>query len=342
MKLLNQSARAMAALLLFWGMLAAVTAVPLFAQSSAGKVPQGKDVLARVNAALQNGEADHALEMLNSLSRSGEDQAEARNLECRVYYMLEQWDRAVDQCSQAVRMSQGDSDYHMWLARALGGKADKASFISAYSLAKRTRAEFEEAVRLNPRNVEAQADLAEFYYSAPGVVGGGTDKAEGVAAQLEKIDPACAHDVRGRIAEQRKDYSTAEREFKLEITAGDHPASGWITLAGFYRRRGRLNDMEPAVRNGVNAAPRDKRGGIALFDGASVLMRSNRNFALAVKMLETYLAGSVKSEEAPAFVAHLRLAQLKGQLGDTAGAQKERAAAQAMAHEYKPAQDAKH
>jgi hypothetical protein len=58
-------------------------------------------------------------------------------------------------------------------------------------------------------------------------------------------------------------------------------------------------------------------------------------------MLEDYLGGSVKSEEAPAFVAHLWLAGLKEQLGDAAAASRERAAAMALAHEYKPARDLK-
>jgi hypothetical protein len=59
-------------------------------------------------------------------------------------------------------------------------------------------------------------------------------------------------------------------------------------------------------------------------------------------MLEEYLAGTIKAEDAPAFVAHTWLARLKEQLGDPAAAGRERAAALALAHEYKPAQDLKH
>ena len=267
--------------------------------------------------------------------------AEAYNLRCRVEYTLEQWDRAVNDCTQAVKLDGQNSVDHMWLGRALGEKASRASFMSAYSLAKRVRGEFEEAARLNPRNAEALADLGEFYYSAPGVVGGGTDKAEGVAAQLDRIDPVRAHELRSRIAEQRKDYGTAERDLKQAIAGSSHPASQWMTLAGFYRRRGRWTEMESAVRSGQSAAERDKHAGVALFDGASLLIKTNRDPARAAKMLEEYLAGNSKTEEAPAFVAHTRLARLKAQLGDGAGASRERAAALALAHEYKPA-DLKH
>ena len=55
-------------------------------------------------------------------------------------------------------------------------------------------------------------------------------------------------------------------------------------------------------------------------------------------MLENYLSGASKSEEAPAFIAHIRLSRLKQQLGDGAGAKSEMAIAAQMAREFNPAQ----
>ena len=296
--------------------------------------------LAQANAALQAGEADKALALLQSVPETNGGAAEAANLECRVRLTLEQWEAAVSKCQQAVQLDDQNSDYHLWLGRALGEKADRASFLTAYSLAKRTRAEFEESVRLDGRNADALADLGEFYEQAPGVVGGGIDKAETIAARLDSVDPARAHKLRAEIAEQQKDYAGAEREYKQAISASRHPASHWISLAGFYRRRKQWTEMEAAVHSGEAAAGRDKavnaHAGEALYDGASLLSETHRDPALAAKMFDDYLAGSAKTEEAPAFVAHLRLARLKDQLGDPAAANRERAAAQALANEYKP------
>jgi tetratricopeptide (TPR) repeat protein len=327
------------------GLSAALLAASLVSAAAAQAHPSHRELtppLAQANAALQAGEADKALALLRSLPQSDASTAEAANVECRVRLMLEQWDAAVSQCQQAVQLDGQNSAYHLWQGRALGEKADRASFLTAYSLAKRVRAEFEESVRLDPRNADALADLGEFYEQAPGVVGGGIDKAEAVAAQLDNVDPARAHQLRAQIAEQRKDYGNAEHEFKQAIAAGPHPASHWIALAGFYRRRQRWADMEAAIHSGETAAERDKASGLALFDGASVLSETHRDPALAAKMFDDYLAGSAKTEEAPAFVAHLRLARLKDQLGDPAAASRERAAALALAVEYNPGEGATH
>jgi tetratricopeptide (TPR) repeat protein len=295
--------------------------------------------LAQANQALQNGAADKALALLGSLPNGGTAIAEAQNLACRVHFTLQRWDEAVRECEQAVRLDGQNSVDHMGLARALGEKASRASFVNAFSLGKRVRSEFETAVRLNPRNAAALTDLGEFYKEAPGIVGGGTDKAADVAAQLDKVDAARAHQLRARIAEAGKDYGTAEREFKQAIATAAHPAMHWTTLASFYRRRQRWPEMELAIHNCVGAAQRDNGAGVALYDGAGILTESNRDPALAARMLENYLASSSKTEEAPAFEARLRLARLKKQLGDAAGAQREQAAALQLAHDYRPALD---
>jgi tetratricopeptide (TPR) repeat protein len=305
------------------------------------QAPARSEPLAQANAALQAGEADKAIGLLGAAIASDPGLAEPHNLLCRVRLTLEHWEASAKECEQAVSLEAQNSDYHLWLGRALGEKASRASFLNAFSLAKRTRAEFEESVRLNPKNAEALADLGDFYRQAPAVVGGGVDKAQEIASRLDKVDPARAHELRGLIAEQQKDYPSAEREFKLAIAADPHPALSWTTLAGFYARRQRFDDLESAIHSVVSTALHDKHATVALYDGAGLLIESKRDPALAANMLEDYLASSSKTEEAPAFIAHIRLARLKIKLGDPAAADRERSAALALAHDYKPAQEFK-
>jgi len=297
--------------------------------------------LTEIDAALQAGEADRALGLLASLPQDGANLAEAQNLECRVRFTLQQWDAAASRCEQAVRLDSQDSSYHMWLGRALGERADRASFLSAFSLGKRVRSEFEAAVNLDPHNAPALSDLGDFYCEAPGIVGGGLDKAENIANQLDRINPARSHQLRASIAQQRKDDVTAERELRLAIETSRHPAFQWTVLGSFYEHRQRWQQMEEAIRNAASAGAKDRTAGVALYDGAGVLIRAGRDPDLAAKMLEDYLAGNSKTEEAPAFVAHYRLARLLEQLGDHQGAQREHDAGYALAREYHP-QGGKH
>jgi predicted Zn-dependent protease len=323
------------------GIVAAIAlAAAALAAASAAPAPPNRQmdgqILAQANAALQAGEADKALNLLADLPPSAPGAAQADNLACRVRFTLSQWTAAAHECEQAVRLDPQNSSYHMWLGRALGEEAGAASFLSAYSLGKQTRVEFETAVRLDPRNAEALADLGEFYTDAPGIVGGGMDKAEAVAGQLDRVDPARAAELRGRIASARKDYATAEQDFKAAIAASAHPAFQWSTLASFYRHRQQWQQMEWAVQHCVAAASHDRTAGVALYNGASVLIQAHRQPELAAKMLEDYLSGPSITEEGPTFIAHIWLAQLKQQLGDSAGARQEMAEAHALAGEYKP------
>lgn len=319
-------------------LLSMAAVVMMFLAPASGQTASGQS---DANTALQAGQADKALGMLAALPPAQAGSAEAHNLRCRVLFTLEQWDQAVNDCQQAVNMDPNNSDDHMWLGRALGEKADKASFVSAYGLAKRALAEFQSAVQINPRNAEALADLGEFYDSAPGIVGGGADKAESVAKELDRVDPARAHELRASIAMSNHDYATTEHEFKEAIALSKHPAFQWMRLGSFYRQTKQWTQMESAVRAGYAAAQKDRTAAVALFNGASVLIRANRDPDLAKRMLETYLASPSPTEEAPAFVAHVWLARLLAQSGDKSGAQREREAALSLASSYRPAQNLK-
>jgi tetratricopeptide (TPR) repeat protein len=317
-------------------------AIALCLAAGAGALPSAGSSLGEANAALQSGQADLAISLLSSLSSPDADSAEAHAIRCRVLFTLEQYDPAQPECERAVSLDWQNSMNHLWLGRVLGERADNASFVTAYSLAKKARAEFEQAVQLNPKNAEALADLGEFYNAAPGVVGGGTAKAQGVAAQLDKIDPARAHELRAAIAQGNHDYVSAEREFRQSIAVSAHPAFQWIRLASFFRRNKRYPEMNSALQSGKAAADRDRpRSAVALFNGASVLIKADQNPALAIKLLQEYLASTNQTEEGPAFVAHTWLARLYKQTGDAAGAARERAAALALASTYRPAQDLK-
>ena len=295
--------------------------------------------LTEANTYLQTGQADKALALLTPLPASGTGADASQNLLCRVRFQLQQWNPAATACQQAVNLNSKNSDYFMWLGRVLGQQASHASFISAYGDAKKSLAAMQTAAQLNPQNGPALIDLGDYYAQAPGIAGGGTDKAQQVASQLDKVDAARAAQLRGDIAMQQKNYATAEQYYKQAATASSTPADDWTVLASFYPGRQERPQLDRAIQNCIAAAAKNKGADPGLYDGAGVLITSKRNPQIAAQMLENYLSGTSLTEEAPAFIAHIRLSRLKQQLGDAAGAQQDLAAAASLAKEFSPSQE---
>jgi tetratricopeptide (TPR) repeat protein len=288
-------------------------------------------------ALLAAGRVDDAIGTLRGEINASPNDAEAHNLLCRAYYALGEWDRGISACEKAVALDPNNGIYHLWLGRIYGEKADASNFFTAAGLAKKVRNEFERAVQLSPDNADARTDLAEFYLEAPGIVGGGRDKAEAQAQTLAKLAPTKAHWVRGRLAEKKKDLAAAEKEYRAAIGAGHESANAWLNLAAFYRRVGRLDDMENAV---VHATSTEMTEPVVLVDAAETLLRAGRNFPGAIQLLRRYLASKSMVEEAPAFKAHYLLGTLLEKQGDTRAAAQEYSAALGLAKGFSRAQDA--
>ena len=286
---------------------------------------------------LASGHVDEAIAALDGQIRRAPNDAAAHNLLCRAYFSLGQWDRGISNCEKAVSLAPENSQFHLWLGRIYGEKADKSNFMTAAGLARRVRDEFEKAVHLNPKSVDARSDLAEFYLEAPGIVGGGRDKAQQQANSLLFLDPARAHWIRGRIAEKRNDYLTAEREYQNAIDASHGSASAWLNLGLFYRHRKQWNEMEKTLLQ-VRSAPLDRPD--ALVDAAEILIHSQRNLTEAVQLLRAYLNSNSQVEQAPEFKVHYLLGNASEKLGDLQNAATEYRSALQLAREYQPAQQA--
>jgi tetratricopeptide (TPR) repeat protein len=283
---------------------------------------------------LASGEVDKAIEQLDKQIHTAPT-AEAYNQLCRAYFELDAWDTGIPLCEKAAALDPQSGLCHLWLGRIYGEKADRVTFSKAAGLAKKVRTEFEHAVELSPNNWEARTDLAEFYLEAPGIVGGGEDKARAQADALLALNPGMAHWVRARIAQKKRDATTAEQEYRAAIDASKGGARGWTNLAGYFRHVNRLDDMERALQT-METRPLDRPA--ALMDGASMLFRSNRSTPMAIRFVRRYLAGET-TEEWPAFKAHNLLGELLERQGDRESAEKEYRSALEMAHTFNRAQE---
>lgn len=284
---------------------------------------------------LASGRVDEAIQTLQQeVDRSATD-AQSYNLLCRAYFMLEDWDHGIPACERARNLDPQNSLYSLWMGRIYGEKASRAGFLSAAGLAKKVRTSFERAVELNPASSEARTDLAEFYLEAPGIVGGGKDKALAQADAIMLLNPAMSHWVAARVAEKNKDATTAEREYRAAIAASHSGSRAWLDLAIFLRHANRLDEMDEALRQ-LESCRVDHAE--ALMDGGSVILRASRDYPLGVRLLRRYFANGTV-EEGPAFKAHDLLGQVFERQGDRHAAAEQYREALALASSYKRAQE---
>ena len=282
--------------------------------------PAAIDALALLSAGPMN---DFLATLMNR------NDAESYNLRSRAYYATEQWDAAIENSERAVSLQANDSQYHLWLGRAYGQKAAEiGNPLSAASLARKAKNEFERAVELNPRNVSARSDLSEYYVEAPVFMGGGLGKARTQASELQSLDPAAADWVRAIAAEKEKKYGDAESSLKTAIATAQNPAQYWMALASFYRQRGRLDEMQSAIQT---ALAQPNRPAVTYYDAASELLHAGRNFPAATQYVNKYLSSGALVEDAPAFRAHYLLGQIYEKSGDKAKASAEYQASLSLA-----------
>ena len=263
--------------------------------------------------------------------------AQAYNLLTRTYFYMGKWDEAASAAERAAARERASIEKKMWKLRAVGEKAAHSSFVTAVRMVPRIRGAFERAVQLDNGNTAARTDLAEFYMEAPGFLGGGKDKALAQATVLASQDPAAAHWVNARLAERAKKFDAAEREYRAAVAASRHPAGRWLDLAGFYRSRGRFDEMEQAVQKAIaEEAPQSTPP----YDAAMLRFWGGRNYSGAIELLQKYLTAASLPEAAPAYQGHYLLGLLFERQGNNQAAASEYRAALGLAREFDAARTA--
>ncbi|HYL11006.1 MAG TPA: tetratricopeptide repeat protein [Candidatus Acidoferrales bacterium] len=254
-----------------------------------GKHHHRQDGSAPVDEARRAYEASdyaHAVQLLQAASAHDPSNAEIKLLLAKNYYELQQSDAAVAAAEKAVALAPQNSVYHEWLGRAFGQKAEHAMWFSAIGLARKARREFQAAVDLDQRNFSAQQALIEFDCSAPGIVGGGEDKARVEIARVADLDESEGHYARGVCRREKKNFAEADAEFAMALDA--HPTSvALIYDIGDYAVRRQQGDRLLAVADmGQKLAPEDPRG--AYYRAVGFILKYE-NLPEAEESLRAYL-----------------------------------------------------
>jgi tetratricopeptide (TPR) repeat protein len=224
-------------------------------------------------------------------------------------YMQGEYKKATEMLEKAAAAEPGNSDYELWLGRAFGRRAETASPFTAAASANKARQHFEKAVELNPRNLEALSDLFEYYLEAPGFMGGGLDKAAGVAGQMASMDPVEGHWAQARLAEKKKEFVSAEDHLERAAEMAPHQAGRLIDLARFLSKQGRYQESDQSFRKAEKIAPNSPQ---VIYARADTYIEQGRNLATARKLLQRYMEAQLTPDDPPRAAAEKLLKKASG------------------------------
>lgn len=253
-----------------------------------------------------------AVQALQAAAAKDPQNGEIQLLLARSYLELQEHDPAIKSAEKAVAIDAQNSIYHEWLGRAYGEKADHAGWMSAISFAKKTRKEFETAVQLDERNYSARQALIEFDCSAPGLVGGGEEKAQPQIKQLAAMNAAEGHYAAGNCRLHKKDFAVADEEFKKALESNPQSPELIYDIGDYAVKRSLPVRLLAVADAGERAAPSDPR---RMFYGGVALVLTKEKPEEARRLLEEYAkkAPTRTGYPRPAF-AHVWLGRLFEQL----------------------------
>ena len=275
------------------------------------------------NASAQNGDGgvasfnahryDEARHQLESAVAANPNDAQAHHYLGRIAMHETDFRGAISHLERAATLEPSVAEHQILLGRAYGQLAVRSGMTKKFGLAKRARAALERAVELDPENIEARSGLIQFHLLAPGIVGGSSSKASAHAAEIAKRSPFRGALARAWIAEDRKNYDQAAREYRDAITRAPDSLVSYWGLAQLWQRGGRYDSsfalMEGLIQRQPNAMP-------AYYYYGRAASLSGQHLQQAVSALERYIAYEPLEGEPPLSSAHYRLGLVYERMGD--------------------------
>lgn len=178
--------------------------------------------------------------------------AEAQFYLGRIAYDQKEYDDAIEYFEEATGLNTKNGEYFNSLGDAYAAAGANASMFRQMSIGPKAIKAWEEAARLDPKNMNARYSLVGVYPMAPGFMGGGQDKADKTAKELfPLLEDALSKDPDHHL--HMYWYGKASALTGLNLDRGEQclkkyvtitPAAGEPSVAGAYMRLGEIKEKQ--------------------------------------------------------------------------------------------------
>lgn len=236
-------------------------------------------------------------------------------------------DRAAEWMARSVALEESNAEYHLWLGRAYGSAAMRASVLKQPGLARKVKKEFERASQLDPDNLEARFGLIEYYSRAPGVMGGSRKKAEEQAREIRKRNALEGYRAFGRLAEHAKDFDQALREYGRAAAEFSDQAGPSYWIGALHARNKEYAKAFAVYEKLLEKEPRPMA---ACYEIGRVAVLSGQRLERGEECLKLYLQHDPQPDEPTLASAHYHLGLVYEKKGSRNLARREYSAALAL------------
>lgn len=235
----------------------------------------------------------------------------------RIHLEKKEGEKAVDWFERAVTLDRDNSDLHRWLARGYAVAAGQANPVARNSYVRDARAELEKAVQLNPKNILALEDLANFYLRTPEFLGGSVERARQEAEAMRKVDPVAGRMTLANIHFFRKEPEAAEREYRTAVQEVPGDLRPRMALGLLYQSQSRWAEAFDAFEGVLKVQPGHWA---ATYQIGRTGALSGQRLERAEECLARYLGHTPATDEPPLAGAHFRLGMILARKGEVARA----------------------
>jgi pimeloyl-ACP methyl ester carboxylesterase/cytochrome c-type biogenesis protein CcmH/NrfG len=166
-------------------------------------------------------------------------------------------DEAVKWFETAIRLDDKRAVHHHWLAQAYGKKARTGGMMSRASFASKARDALLKSLELDPGNLDARADLARYYNSVPGIVGGSAERAMEQVEFIKQRDALKGWLLAGELLADKRKFAEAERALLEAEKRQSDQFEATYKLGDFYQRTKEFDKAFAAFDRVLQSKPDD-------------------------------------------------------------------------------------
>jgi tetratricopeptide (TPR) repeat protein len=287
------------------GWIARLTLVGVWVVTAAVAASAGDVLVDEARALVEARKNEEAIPLLEQVLEADDSNHEAHHLMTKVLLRMQRHDEAKKHGERAIELNGGDSDYHLWLARAYLAKAMESGIINAFRYARKGKSAYEDALACDSANVEARLELSMYLIAAPGIVGGDRDEGKRQAGIVEVQDSLYGAYAWASVHEREEDFDEAEAALRRAVeldTSSTYYAR--YALGYFLERNGQYDKAVEVFKGILEHKPNELN---AVFQVGKICVLTESDLNEAERCFKRYLEVEAPPNAPSWAAAHWRL-----------------------------------